>query len=250
VHPRTTNPRAERDACGIGFLADATGRASRAIVDGLLEGLAGVRHRGAVAADGVSGDGAGLLLPIPRALVPAPWCGLAQVFVRDATARAAIEEACEGEGIEPAGWREVPVDPAALGDAARRSMPRIEQLVLRRPLGTTPDEAELCARVERGVYVTRFWYTNVVRPKETLVTAVTRDGTFLIEDGEVTRPLDELRLTDTLLGILDRTEALGARQALWSEGELYGRRFATGVVAPPLRSTATFTGAAEPRGAN
>jgi glutamate synthase domain-containing protein 2/glutamate synthase domain-containing protein 1/glutamate synthase domain-containing protein 3 len=142
VHRGTTNRRAERDACGIGFLADATGRASRAIVDGLLEGLAGVRHRGAVAADGVSGDGAGLLLPIPRVLVPAPWCGLAQVFLRDDSARAAIEAACEAEGIEPAGWRTVPVDPAALGDAARASMPRIEQLVLRRPLGTDPDEAE------------------------------------------------------------------------------------------------------------
>ena len=145
MHPPSSNPRPERDACGIGFLADATGRASRAIVDGLLDGLARVRHRGAVAADGVSGDGAGLLLPIPRALVPAPWCGLAQVFLRDEAARAAIEEACIGEGIEPAGWREVPVDRSVLGDDARRSMPRIEQLVLRRPLGSTAEEAELRA---------------------------------------------------------------------------------------------------------
>ena len=113
--------------------------------------------------------------------------------------------------------------------------------------GGAADESELCAPIERGVYVTRLWYGNVVRQKETLVTAVTRDGTFLIEEGRVTGPLDELRLTDTLLGILDRTEALGARQELWSEGELYGRRFASGVVAPPLRSTARFTGAAEPR---
>jgi glutamate synthase domain-containing protein 2/glutamate synthase domain-containing protein 1/glutamate synthase domain-containing protein 3 len=144
VH-RIPNPRAERDACGIGFLADATGRASRAVVDGVLEGLARMAHRGAVAADGVSGDGAGLLLPIPRALVPAPWCGLAQVFMRDDDARAAVEAACVEEGIEPAGWREVSVDPAALGDFARATMPRIEQLVLRRPLGTTADEAELRA---------------------------------------------------------------------------------------------------------
>ncbi len=142
---RTPNPRAERDACGIGFLADTTGRASRAVVDGVLEGLARLAHRGAVAADGVSGDGAGVLLPIPRALVPAPWCGLAQVFIRDDAARSAIEAACAAEGIEPAGWRDVPVDPAALGEAARASMPRIEQLVLRRPLGATAEEAELRA---------------------------------------------------------------------------------------------------------
>jgi predicted Zn-dependent protease len=115
--------------------------------------------------------------------------------------------------------------------------------------GGATGERELCSAIDRGVYVTRLWYTNTVRPKETLVTAVTRDGTFLIEDGEVTRPLDELRLTDTLLGILDRAEALGARAELWSDGELYGRRFATGVLAPPLRSAVTFTGAAEPRGA-
>ncbi len=165
---RTPNPRAERDACGIGFLADATGRASRAVVDGVLEGLGRMAHRGAVAADGVSGDGAGLLLPIPRALVPAPWCGLAQVFLRDEAARSAIEAACAEEGIEPAGWREVPVDATALGEAARASMPRIEQLVLRRPLGTTADEAELRAyRARRraegagGAYVVSLSFRTV-----------------------------------------------------------------------------------------
>jgi glutamate synthase domain-containing protein 2/glutamate synthase domain-containing protein 1/glutamate synthase domain-containing protein 3 len=132
----------ERDACGIGFLADARGQASRAILDGVLEGLARVRHRGAVAADRRTGDGAGVLLPIPRALVPAAWCGLAMVFLRDDSARDAIEEACTAEGIGLGGWREVPVVPEALGDEARASMPRIEQLVLIQPLGTTLDEAE------------------------------------------------------------------------------------------------------------
>ncbi|MGH3103815.1 MAG: hypothetical protein ACRDN6_06950, partial [Gaiellaceae bacterium] len=52
------DPAAERDACGIGFVAEPAGRASREIVDALLEGLAGVRHRGATAADGRTGDGA------------------------------------------------------------------------------------------------------------------------------------------------------------------------------------------------
>ena len=99
--------------------------------------------------------------------------------------------------------------------------------------------------VERGVYVTRLWYANVVRPKETLITAVTRDGTFLIEDGRVTRPLRDLRLTDSVLGILSRTQALGRDQTLTSDGEFYGRRFAYGVVCPALRADAVrFTGAA------
>jgi PmbA protein len=111
--------------------------------------------------------------------------------------------------------------------------------------GEAADEAELCAPVERGVYVTRLWYANVVRPKETLITAVTRDGTFLIEDGKVTRPLRDLRLTDSVLGILSRTQALGRDQQLTSDGEFYGRRFAYGVVCPGLRADAVrFTGAA------
>ena len=99
---------------------------------------------------------------------------------------------------------------------------------------------ELCAPVERGIYVTRLWYANVVRPKQTLITAVTRDGTFLIEDGRVTRPLRDLRLTDSLLGILSRTSDLTAGQELTSNGEFYGRRFAHGVVCPGLRGGGAY----------
>ena len=118
-------PTQERDACGIGFVADSTGRASREIVDALLEGLHNVRHRGAIAADRKTGDGAGVLLPLPRGRSP----GVAMVFLRDEAARGAIEEACRAEGIEPLEWREVPVDPDALGrertreHAAHRAAP-------------------------------------------------------------------------------------------------------------------------------
>ena len=109
--------------------------------------------------------------------------------------------------------------------------------------GGAADEAELCSVVERGVYVTRLWYSNVVRPKETLVTAVTRDGTFLIEDGRVTRPLRDLRLTDSVLGILSRTQALTGGQRLTTDGEFYGRRFAWGALCPALRTGAVrFSG--------
>src|SRR2546428_257100 len=78
-----------------------------------------VKHRGATAADRKTGDGAGLLLPIPQALVPAAGCGLAMVFLREDVDREAIEEACRAEGLEPVGWRAVPVDPGALGTAAQ-----------------------------------------------------------------------------------------------------------------------------------
>jgi PmbA protein len=111
--------------------------------------------------------------------------------------------------------------------------------------GGAQDEDELCAEVERGIYVTRLWYANVVRPKETLITAVTRDGTFLIEDGRITRPLRDLRLTDSVLGILSRTRALTRTQKLTSDGEFYGRRFAFGVVCPAILTGAVrFTGPA------
>ena len=101
--------------------------------------------------------------------------------------------------------------------------------------GGAADEDELCAPIERGVYVTRLWYTNPVRPRETLITGVTRDGTFLIEDGRVTRPLEDMRMTDSVLDMLERVQALGARPALVGASNLYGRRFAAGVVCPPLR---------------
>ncbi len=136
------DPTAERDGCGIGFVAERSGRASREIVDALLEGLGGVAHRGATAADGKTGDGAGLLLPIPQALLPAPGCGLAMVFLRSDEAREAVVAACRAEGIQAAGWREVPVEPSALGDEARSCAPRIEQLVLEPPAGLDEDELE------------------------------------------------------------------------------------------------------------
>jgi predicted Zn-dependent protease len=110
--------------------------------------------------------------------------------------------------------------------------------------GGAADEAELWAPIERGVYVTRLWYTNAVRPKETLITGVTRDGTFLIEDGEIAAPLEDMRMTDSVLRVLENTQALTSDHILWSEGEFYGRRFATGVVAPAIRSTLRFSGGA------
>src|SRR5262245_47523414 len=101
------NPQVERDACGIGFVADPGGRPSRAIVDLVLAGLGNVRHRGATAADRLTGDGAGVLLPLPDALRPEPGCGLAMVFLRDGGAREAVESACAREGLAPGGWRPV-----------------------------------------------------------------------------------------------------------------------------------------------
>lgn len=102
--------------------------------------------------------------------------------------------------------------------------------------GGAADEAELCAPIERGIYVTRLRHVNVVHDKETLLTGMTRGGTFLIEDGKVTRPLRDVRFTDSALRILSATEALTSTSRLVSEGEPYGVRHATGVVCPALRA--------------
>jgi PmbA protein len=102
--------------------------------------------------------------------------------------------------------------------------------------GGAADVAELAAPIERGLYVTRLWYLNVVHPQQTLLTGTTRDGTFLIEGGRITRPLRDVRFTDSVLRLLEATEDLSAAPRLTSEGEYYGRRFAWGTVAPALRA--------------
>jgi glutamate synthase domain-containing protein 2/glutamate synthase domain-containing protein 1/glutamate synthase domain-containing protein 3 len=149
----------ERDACGIGFVADLHGRPSRAMVERALEGLERLKHRGAVAADARTGDGAGLLLPIDQAFYAGRLrrpgrLGLAMAFLppdRDQAKKAmvAVERALAAEGLELERWRSVPVDPEALGDQARATMPAIEQAVFRAP-GADDEEAERrCLRAGR-----------------------------------------------------------------------------------------------------
>jgi predicted Zn-dependent protease len=102
--------------------------------------------------------------------------------------------------------------------------------------GEAADAAQLAAPIERGIYVTRLWYVNTVREKETLLTGMTRDGTFLIEDGVIAQPLRDVRFTDSVLRLLEATQALTSEQRLVTEGDFYGRRFAHGIVCPALRA--------------
>jgi predicted Zn-dependent protease len=97
--------------------------------------------------------------------------------------------------------------------------------------------ADVVAGCERGVLVTRFHYTNVVNPKETVVTGMTRDGTFLIEDGQVVRPVRNLRFTQSILA------ALGAVDAISTETRYATELFGEGARFPALRLPAfTFSG--------
>ncbi|MGH2637481.1 MAG: hypothetical protein ACRDHU_15220, partial [Actinomycetota bacterium] len=136
------DPRAERSACGIGFVADASGRPSRGVVELGIEALRRLEHRGAAAGDGVTGDGAGVLLPIPRDLlvdhvagtagVDGP-VGVAMLFARGEAERRLpdlLGAACGPERFEVAAWRPVPVERGALGPAAADSAPAVLQAVL------------------------------------------------------------------------------------------------------------------------
>jgi PmbA protein len=67
---------------------------------------------------------------------------------------------------------------------------------------------EMVKSVRRGIYVTRFHYTNVVEPMKTVITGMTRDGTFLIEEGEVKRPIKNLRFTESILKALSQVTAI------------------------------------------
>ena len=131
-----TPARLERDACGIGFVADAQGRSSRAILTAAVNGLACVKHRGAVAADSKTGDGSGLLVPIPPDIF-GEGRGVAMLFVRGdlELTRKAVEAAAGDEGISIAEWRVPPTDDSILGRQALDSRPVIVQALLARSEG-------------------------------------------------------------------------------------------------------------------
>jgi PmbA protein len=87
-------------------------------------------------------------------------------------------------------------------------------------LGMVPGGAareDLIAGIDRGLLVTRFHYTNVVHPMETSITGMTRDGTFLIEDGKVVGGVRNLRFTQSILGALDGVRAISRDTELIGE---------------------------------
>lgn len=158
---------------------------------------------------------------VPKAPLPLIQDGVAQAVVHD-TASAAMA----GDGARSTGH--------ALAPGGARTGPEPTNLYL--VGGGARDEDELAETIGHGVYVTRLWYVNAVHAKRTLVTGMTRDGTFLIEDGRIGRPLRDVRFTDSVLRLLAETEALTARPRLVSSTEYYGERFAHGVVCPALRA--------------
>ena len=167
---------------------------------------------------------------LPRAFDREGVPKLSVSLIEDGVARGVVHDRCSaalaGDGARSTGHA---TQPGGSPDG-----PLATNLVLGG--GEAADVAELAAPIERGIYVTRLWYVNTVRDKETLLTGMTRDGTFLIEDGRISRPLRDVRFTDSVLRLLAATEALTAGRRLAAEGEFYGRRFANGAVCPALRA--------------
>ena len=158
------NPRFERDACGVGFVAEISGARTRQVLDRALETVVNVTHRGAISADGQTGDGAGVLTQIPSGIFVPEAARMGAAVANDGdlavgvvflpqdapdAARAVITDALRSAGLAVLGWREAPVDPAALGDKARALLPRIEHV-----LATCPDAPDASAFARR-LYVGR-----------------------------------------------------------------------------------------------
>ena len=86
--------------------------------------------------------------------------------------------------------------------------------------GSVP-KAELASGIKRGIWVTRFWYVRIVHPKASIITGMTREGTFLIENGKLTRPVKDLRFTQSILEALNGMEAASTSTKL-QIGEFIG----------------------------
>jgi glutamate synthase (NADPH/NADH) large chain len=133
----------ERDSCGFGLIASLDDAASHWLVRTAMTSLNRLTHRGAIAADGKTGDGCGLLLKKPAgflcALAAEAGITLAERFASGliflshepaaaAAARALLGAQLEQQGLQLAGWRVVPTDASACGAEALKSQPRIEQV--------------------------------------------------------------------------------------------------------------------------
>ncbi len=169
------DPAHERDACGVGFVANIKGAKSHTIVGQGLEILKNLDHRGAVGADPLAGDGAGILIQIPDAfyreemakqgvnLPAAGEYGVGMIFLpQENASRLAyereIERAVTGEGQVVLGWRDVPRDGSGLGEGVKKLEPVIRQIFV----GRGPDVMVTDA-LERKLYIIRKRFGHAIR---------------------------------------------------------------------------------------
>jgi PmbA protein len=105
---------------------------------------------------------------------------------------------------------------------------------------------DMIKQTKKGILVTRFHYTNVIDPYKLIITGMTRDGTFLIENGKITQGLKNLRFTENVIEAFNRVAAIARKPELSPFEPGYGGRMARGVFAPALKiDDFTFTSATE-----
>jgi glutamate synthase (NADPH/NADH) large chain len=162
----TYSPEQEHDACGVGLIAALDGVARRDVVLAAIEALGAVWHRGAVDADGKTGDGAGIHVEIPqdffaeaierggnRAASGGIAVGMVFLPKTDFSAQERCRQIVESEilafGYEIYGWRQVPIDVACIGEKANATRPEIEQIMVRNAPQNPADV------FERDLYIIR-----------------------------------------------------------------------------------------------
>ena len=144
------DPSFERDSCGFGLIANLDDVPSHFVVETAVSALERLTHRGAVAADGKTGDGCGLLIKFPESFLRIVGeesgfslnerFGAGTVFLSQEDALAErvkkeIDAAIESRGLDVAGWRDVPVRPDVCGELALETLPRIVQVFVNAPAG-------------------------------------------------------------------------------------------------------------------
>jgi glutamate synthase (NADPH/NADH) large chain len=161
-------PEFEGDACGVGMVASTDGIPSRRVVQAAIDALKAVWHRGAVDADGMTGDGAGVHVDLPHrffddAVVASGHrvlpnrLAVGMVFLprtdlgAQEACRTIVEAAIIKAGYTIYGWRQVPVDVSVIGQKAQATRPEIEQIMIAGPLPDQQDEAEF----EKNLYLVR-----------------------------------------------------------------------------------------------
>jgi glutamate synthase (ferredoxin) len=150
----------EHDACGVGFIARINGERSYDILDRAVTALKALAHRGAIDADAITGDGAGILTQIPVELLRAYLEGIRKPLYNDndlgvgmiflpreddyaqAHGKRIVERTVKEEGLAFLAWREVPVDPGCLGQKAQTTRPFIVQALVARVGDMSDDDFE------------------------------------------------------------------------------------------------------------
>ncbi len=167
------DPAYERDACGVGFIANLKGEKSHRVISDALSMLCNLEHRGAVGADPLAGDGAGILIQIPHAFLadeckklgfalPGPGdYAVGHIFMPQderlaAHCKRAWERILKEEGLALIGWRDVPVDNTCLSELVQATEPRHRHVFVKRPESMSADD------FERRLFIVRKVVSNAI----------------------------------------------------------------------------------------